>query len=92
MPKETTLTPETGINKEKNNSAEQKQTLRRSQRLPFSKQTEKLGSVPYYTGNNYTKKKVNSYCVLQESQNNQPETNSDEELTNRNIRTLLEKK
>ena len=90
LPNEATLTPETGIKIEENNSAEPKQTLRRPQRLPFAKQNAKLGGVSYYPENN--EKKVNIYCVSQESQNNQPETNIDEELTHRNIRTLLQKR
>ena len=90
LPKETTLTPKTGVKIEKINSAEPQQILRRSQRLPFAKQTEKLGDEPYYTENN--KKKINNYCVLQEGHSNQSEANNDEEPINRNIRTLLEKR
>ena len=45
-----------------NKSAEPQKILRRSQRLRFAKQTEKLGGVPYYTENN--KKKSNNHCVL----------------------------
>ena len=86
LSKETTLTPETGIKFEKN-PAEPKQTSRRSQRLPFAKQTEKLNGVQNYTENN--KKKVNNFCVLQESRNCQPGTNSDEEPNNRIIRRFL---
>ena len=47
MLKQTKLTPDTGVKTEKNNSIEPHQTLRRSHRLPFAKQTKKLGVVPY---------------------------------------------
>ena len=81
------MTPETGIKIEKNNPAEPKQTLRQSRRLPFAKQTEILGGVPNVSENN--KKNENNYCVLQESQKNHQETNSDEEPTNQKIRAFL---
>ena len=90
LPKETTLKPETCKRIDKNNSAESQQILRRSQRLPFAEQTEKIGGVPYYTEN--SKKKTNNPCDLQESQSNQLAANNDEEPINRNIRTLLEKR
>ena len=32
-----------------------------------------------------------NHCVLQESQNGQPQTSSKEEMTNRSIRTILKK-
>ena len=40
LPKETKMTPETGLKIEKNNSAEPQKTPRRSQRLTFAKQTK----------------------------------------------------
>ena len=89
-PDETTLTPDTGIKIEKNQSAEPQQILRSSQRVPFAEQTQKLGGVPYYTENN--KKKTNNICVLQESPSNQPEAIIREQSINRNIRTQLEKR
>ena len=87
---ETTPTTETCIKTEKNTPYEPHQALRRSQRLLFAKQIEKLGGVPYYI-ENYSKK-ISNHCVLQvlqESQNSQPETNNDEETTNCNIRAIL---
>ena len=65
LSKETNLTPETGI---KTNlfSDESHQTMRKSKRIPYAKQTKKLGGIPYYTKNN--KKKTNNNCILQENQ------------------------
>ena len=74
----------------KNNPMEPHQILRRSQRLPFAKQTEKLVGVPYYTVNN--KKKMSNHRFVHESQHSQPETNNDEESTNRNVRAILKER
>ena len=52
--------------------------LRRSQRLPFAKQTETFGVIPNHTKVTQ-RKKMSDHCVLQEKQNNQPEMNSNEE-------------
>ena len=57
-PKETNLTPEKGRYKEKNRIEKPIEPIRRSNRLPFAKQTEKLGGVPYHTNSN--KKKLNN--------------------------------
>ena len=46
LPKETNLSPETGI-KTKDTTNEQKQSVRKSTRIPYAKQTEKLGGIPY---------------------------------------------
>ena len=60
LPKELTLTQEPGIKIGKNKSVEPQQTLRRSQRVPFVKPTEKLGGVPYCNGNNKQDENVQS--------------------------------
>ena len=57
-PKQTNLTPEQGRYKGKNKIEKPIEPVRRSNRLPFAKQTEKLGGVPYQTNNN--KKKLSS--------------------------------
>ena len=51
LPKETPLTPETEKNNRRKTFTEPHQTVRRSKRLHFAKQTGKLGGVPYYTDN-----------------------------------------
>ena len=50
-PKETRLTPETGSN-QGHITTKPKTPIRRFRRLPFAKQTEKLGGIPYRTNNN----------------------------------------
>ena len=62
LPKHTNLTPETDI---KTNllSDESHQTVRKSKRIPYAKQTEILGGIPYSTNNN--EKKTNNNCILQ---------------------------
>ena len=62
LSKENNLTPEQGINIEKPKTLEPR---RKSKRLPFARQTEKLGGVPYQT-NNIKKRTVNNRNVLQE--------------------------
>ena len=64
LPKETNLTPESGI---KTNLLydEPYQTVGKLKGIPNAKQTEKLGGIPYYTN---IKKKTNKICILQESQ------------------------
>ena len=52
LPKENNLTPEQGTNIEKPKTLEPK---RKSKRLPFAKQTKKLGGIPYQTNNNKKK-------------------------------------
>ena len=88
LPKETNLTPETGI-KTKNTTNEQNQSVRKSKRIPHAKQPKKLGGKPYQTINN--KKKTNKYCVLQENPtipSDQTQTNSEEDIDDRKIRTI----
>ena len=51
LPKQTNLNPETGI-KTKEPIYEQHLTVRKSKRIPYAKQTGKLGGIPYYTNNN----------------------------------------
>ena len=65
LPKDNKLTPGQGTYKGKNEITEPQTSVRRSNRLPFAKQTEKLGSVPYQTNNNRKKQTVNGN-VLQE--------------------------
>ena len=55
LPKETNLTTETGI-KMKELIDEPHLTVRKSKRLPYAKETEKLGGIPYYTNINEKKK------------------------------------
>ena len=84
------LTPETVI-KTKVSLVEPHEAVRKS-RIPNAKQTEKLGGIPYCTINN--KKQTSNNCVLPENQTNQtdePQTNNNEELDNRNIRTIFKK-
>ena len=47
-PKETRLSPETGINHD-HIITKPTTPVRRSRRLPFAKQTDKLGGIPYQT-------------------------------------------
>ena len=84
LPKETNLTPETGI---KTNPLinEPQLTVRKSKRIPNARQTEKLGGIPYSTNNN--KRKINNY-MLQENQASQPSQQQTEERSNREIRTI----
>ena len=87
LPKETNLTPESGI---KTNllSDEPRQTVRKSKRKLNAKQTKKFFILykTYYTKN--SEKKANNNCILQESQTSQPNQPHNEEGTNREIRTI----
>ena len=76
LPKETNLTPETGI---KTNPLinEPQQTVRKSKRIPNARQTEKLGGIPYSTNNNT--RKINNNNMLQENQTSQPSQQQTEE-------------
>ena len=47
LPNDNKLTPGQGIYKGKSKVTERETSVRRSNRLPFAKQTEKLGGVPY---------------------------------------------
>ena len=84
LPKETNLTPETGI---KTNTLinEPQQKVRKSERIPNARQTEKLGGIPYSTNN---KRKINNNYMLQESQTSQPSQQQTEERSNHEIRTI----
>ena len=84
LPKETNLTPETGI-KTIPLINEPQLTMRKSKRIPNARQTEKLDGIPYSTNNN--KRKVNNY-MLQENQTSQPSQQQTEERSNREIRTI----
>ena len=86
QPKETILSPETGIN---HGHIITKPTtpVRRSRRLPFAKQTEKLGGIPYQTNNNRKRIKHN-HDLLQERRTTPPQNSEEEE--DRNIRTKEE--
>ena len=91
LPKETNLTPETGI-KSKDTTNEQNQSVRKSKRIPNAKQTEKLGGIPYQTNNN--KKKINKHCILQENPttpSDQTRANNEEDKDDREIRTITKK-
>ena len=65
LPKNNSLTPEQGRYKKKN-PKKLTESVRRSNRLPFAKQTKKLGGIPYQTNNN-KKKFTNSDHLLQET-------------------------
>ena len=67
LPKETNLTPETGI-KRNEPFDESHITVRKSKRILYAKQTEKLDGIPAYTDNN--KKKTSNNCILQDEQIN----------------------
>ena len=82
LPKENNLTPEQGRYKKKNQT-KPKEPVRRSNRLPFAKQTEKLGGVPYHTNNNKKKLTYNDN-LLQETTTETTESN--EEGNNRPMR------
>ena len=81
LPKENNLTPEQGTNIEKPKTLE---PTRKSKRLPFAKQTEKLGGIPYQTNNN-KKKTVNTRNVLQEKT-----TTTTDQSQKKNDRTIRE--
>ena len=83
LPKETNLTPEQGRYKGKNKREKLTESVRRSNRLPLARQTEKLGGVPYYTNNN-KKKLINNGNLLQKTATKTAERNEDE--NNRSIR------
>ena len=89
LPKENNLTLEQGTNIEKPKTLE---PIRKSKRLPFARQTEKLGGVPYQTNNN-KKKTVNTRNVLQEkatTTTDQSEKENDRTIqeNNEEIRTI----
>ena len=81
LSKESNLTPEQGINIEKLKTLE---PTRKSKRLPFAKQTEKFGGIPYQTNNN-KKKNVNNCNLLQEKT-----TTTMDQSEKKNDRTLRE--
>ena len=88
LPKETNVTPETGI-KTKEITNEQPQSVRKSKRIPHAKRTKKLGEIPYHTNNN--KKKTSKNCVLQKNptiSSDQTQTSSNEDTDDRRIRTI----
>ena len=58
------------VHKGKNKVIEPSISVRRSNGLPFGKQTEKLGGVPYHTNNN-KKKLTNNGNLLQEKHQQQ---------------------
>ena len=79
LPKENNRTPEQGIYIEKPKTPE---PVRKSKRLPFAKQTKKLGGVPYQTNNN-KKKNNNNRNLLQEKTTTTMDRNEEE-----NYRTI----
>ena len=85
-PKETRLSPETGINHD-HIITKPTTPVRRSRRLPFAKQTDKLGGIPYQTNNN-RKRNKNNHNLLQEKRTTPPQNNEEEE--DPNIRTKEE--
>ena len=85
-PKETRLSPETGINHD-HIITKPTTPVRRSRRLPFAKQTKKLGGIAYQTKNNRKRNKHN-HILLQEKRTTPPQNSEEEE--DRNIRTKEE--
>ena len=85
-PKETRLSLETGINHD-HIITKPTTPVRRSRRLPFAKQAEKLGGIPYQTNNNRKRNKYN-HNLLQEKRTTPPQNSEEEE--DRNIRTKEE--
>ena len=83
LPKENNLTPEQGRYKRKHQKTKPTESVRRSNRLLFAKQTEKLGGVQYCTNNN-KKKLTNNEHLVQETTTKTTESN--EEENNRLIR------
>ena len=80
LPKENNLTPEQCINIEKPKTPK---PIRKFKRLPFAKQSEKLGGIPYKTNNN-KKKNTNNRNLLQEK--TITTTDRSEKENNRTIR------
>ena len=78
LPKNNSLTPEQGRYKKKNQN-KPTESARSSNRLPFAKQTEKLGGVPYQTNNN-KKKLINSDHLLQETTRENSEEENDRQI------------
>ena len=74
LPKENNLTPERGLYIKKPKTPE---PVRKSKRLPFAKQTKKLGGVPYQTNNN-KKKNINNRILLQEKTTTRMDRNEEE--------------
>ena len=68
LPKDNKLTPEQGMTKEENKIIEPTTSVSRSNRLPFEKQTEKLGGVPYNTNNIKKKLKNNGHLYRKRRQ------------------------
>ena len=79
-PKETRLSLKTGINHD-HIITKPTTPVRRSRRLPFTKQTDKLGGIPYQTNNN---RKRNEYYhnLLQEKRTTPPQNNEEEKDRN----------
>ena len=80
LPKDNNLDSEQGSKIEKPKTLE---TIRKSKRLPFARQTEKLGGVPYQTNNN-NKRTVTNRNILQEKTTTT--TDQSEKDNNRTIR------
>ena len=92
LPKDNKLTPGQGIYTGINKIAEPQPSVRRSRRLPFAKQTEKLGVIPYQTSNNKKKQTING-SVLQEkttttTKNNEEENHRSVRQETKEIRTI----
>ena len=75
LPKNSNLTPEQDRYKKKNQE-KPTESVRRSNRLPFAKQTEKLGGVPYQT-NNTKNKLINSDHFFQQTATENSEEEND---------------
>ena len=83
LPKENNLTSEQGyIYIEKPKTPE---PVKKSKRLPFAKQTEKLGGVPYQTNNN-RKTHTKNRSLLQEKTTTTTSTKRNEKENHRRIR------
>ena len=86
------MTPEQGSYKRKNRTEKPIEPVRRSNRLPFAKQTEKLGGIPNHISNN-KKKLTNHGNLLQETtaetaERNETENDRPMRQNNEEIRTI----
>ena len=80
LPKDNKLTPGQGIYKGKNKTTEPKTPVRRSNRLPFAKQTKKLGDVPYQTNNSKKKQTANGNLLQEKTATTTKETEDENHL------------
>ena len=88
LPKDNKLTPGQGIYKEKKKITEPQPSVRRSSRLPFAKQTEKLCGIPYQTSNNKKKQIVLQEKTTTTTKDNEEENHRSVRKETKEIRTI----